>query len=344
MTKENWMKSGSMKNLDLKDDSGVKQIKKKSKNAEHQVIKDVIIDPTDKNRLKGVMTNELSYYNILVDGMHSRMKTRPELLLSIVDDYEKLFSTVAQYGKNVKEFTHKKPEDLPEYFQEFENILFEKQKKLDGTVREKFALDDSMVTLFELAAARAQLLPSVRKAMATEILRFYRDNSSSEIKKASKDQQLLGEKFYQNSFSFLEKMDSTRKRSVQIINPYYDKISKTRIIFNEEKEQTEIYCAYCANPIILQGINAITDKLPWKLMIISQGRGGVPAPSDPWEVELHWTNSWYLVKHYDTTNPYATSYRRSRVKNTGSNTQQDFSTKRMKSNYGMTTKDWRTYT
>src|SRR4051794_3938688 len=72
----------------------------------------VEVDPSDKGLLRNFCKHELNFYNGLVQGLSTRLRAFPDVLLNFTGPWEALFADSAAIGANVSRIAT--PEQLPE--------------------------------------------------------------------------------------------------------------------------------------------------------------------------------------------------------------------------------------
>ena len=131
------------------------------------------VEPSDKGRLEKFCVQETSYFNHLVEGFSSRVRSVPEWLLEFDEGWAKVLGAVAAEGKGVRpliksvEFV-----ELPKALEAYKSLL------LGVDVQGKRLLTERKLLILELTTAPGVLLPIVRKNMVLEILKHYKEQAS----------------------------------------------------------------------------------------------------------------------------------------------------------------------
>lgn len=257
----------------------------------------------DKLRLKEFMKQELHYYNSLVEGLGPRARTFPETLLALHKDWENLWSALAEHGQSIKPY-ERAAEDvaLPENLEKHRKMLVGRDSQ-----GRRF-LDEKMLNIMSIAATPAVIHPMVRKNMANLILEFYKDQAALLIKR--NDDAFGEEDLYAKPIDLLVKHDMITKRHLQI-----PRAALNDVRYIEDKGRTELYTPYSDNPIVIDGHNLESNN-HWNFLIIHQQPGIEATASDPWVVDIKYSQVPYLVKYQDVEQPktgriFATMKRRS---------------------------------
>lgn len=252
----------------------------------------VMVDvlPADKVRLKEFMKQELAYYNALVEGLGPRARTFPETLLALHKDWEALWETLALEGKSIKTYERAAADvALPETLEKHRKMLVGRD-----TSGKRF-LDEKMFNIMSIAATPAILHPTVRKHMAGLMLEFYKDQSAKLIKR--NDEAYGDEDLYAKPIDLLVKHDMVTKRHLQLPR---NALNDVRYI--EGRDLTEIYTPYSENPLKVQGHNLETNN-HWNFLMIHQQPGVEVVASDPWVVDIKYSQVPYMIKYQDVEQP-----------------------------------------
>jgi hypothetical protein len=286
MSNSNHLKA--MRNTHI-NDSGRSRKKNKESGFSYRTVID--LHPTDKNRMTAMMREELKYYNQLISMLAAMSRAFPERYLEIDETKERLFGDIAYTGFDVRKIVHKTNVELPEKLKPYETLLLGKDS--NG----KRYLDERLTTFLENAVIPCGTHPQVKKNMAVEIFRFYKEQARIRLQKVPKMQQ--EEMMYKNSPQELETVDSIRKRHVQLPKSIVD------VEWDEGNEVSKVYTPYNTKAIQIENVN-LKDEY-WNIMIIRQEPGCIPASSTPWLLETKAVPAGYLVKLLDLANPYAGS-------------------------------------
>lgn len=252
----------------------------------------VMVDvlPADKVRLKEFMKQELAYYNALVEGLGPRARTFPETLLALHKDWEALWETLALEGKSIKTYERAAADvALPEALEKHRKMLVGRDSS------GKRFLDEKMFNIMSIAATPAILHPTVRKHMAGLMLEFYKDQSAKLIKR--NDEAYGDEDLYAKPIDLLVQHDMVTKRHLQLPR---NALNDVRYI--EGRDLTEIYTPYSENPLKIQGHN-LENNNHWNFLMIHQQPGVEVVASDPWVVDIKYSQVPYMIKYQDVEQP-----------------------------------------
>ena len=252
----------------------------------------VMVDvlPADKARLKEFMKQELFYYNTIVEGLGPRARTFPETLLALHKDWENLWEALAVEGKSIKAYERAKEDvQLPESLEKHRKML------VGRDAQGKRFLDEKMYTIMSIAATPAIIHPMTRRAMASQMLEFYKDQSGKLIKR--NDEAFGEEDLYSKPIDLLVQHDMVTKRHLQL-----QRAALNDVRYIEKGDLTEIYHPYSENPLRVQGHNLEASN-HWNMIIIHQQPGIEVVASDPWVVDIKHSPVPYQIKYQDVEQP-----------------------------------------
>ncbi|NJO61620.1 MAG: hypothetical protein HC836_26240 [Richelia sp. RM2_1_2] len=287
----------TMRNVSISDDHKPRQ--QKFIRRSWQV--EVTINQTEHSKLKAFMGMEVEYYNHIVSGLSSRMRTTPDAILEANEDLEKLYLLCAKLGYDPyphflsRKLTFEEGEEpvLPKELEPYRNLFF----GVDGKGVRKFT--DRIALMCQLFSPKLPILADVRRNIAKEVLTFYREQVKASMQSVPKN--LQTEQLYKAAPQSLEILDNIRKRHLQIPK------SAIKVYWNEEKEQTEFTIPYCGHKVIVPTMNFATDLTQWNLVILHQEPGSMPKLSTPWVLDIRHVLESYLIKYTDVRNAYAGS-------------------------------------
>ena len=289
-------KTGFRKDVFRKTMKAGPEVERRSRGTEFYSLPIEVV-PSDKNRLEGFFTQELTYFNHLIENFSSRVRSIPESLLEFDETWIKVLGAVAAEGKSVKPLMKsleyvKFPAALEPYKTQLLGVDSNGARHL--TERKMLVLD--------LAAGPGVLLPTVRKNMAIEAFKHYAEQATRVLNPGAKrpgheDDEMA----YKIAPEMLEVVDSDRKRHLQIPK------SCVKLKWDPEKEETLIGVEYAVKPIVVKGVNLIQDH-DWNFMIIHQEPGQMVNPATPWVVDLRKTSSGYLLKYLDCSRSFRSKH------------------------------------
>lgn len=262
---------------------------------------EVDIDHNEHAKLKQFMKVELGYYNDLVSGLSSRMRSTPEALLEANDDLKKLYVTCAELSFDpyylflLRKLTFEEGQEpeLPKQLETYRKLF------LGSTDKGVRRFTDRIALMCQLFASKAPIIPAVRRNMAEEILEFYQKQAKAKMQSVPKNLQV--DQLYKNAPQSLEILDVIRKRHLQIPK------SAITVKWNETTESTEFTIPYCLQKLIVPNTNFETENKQWNLVILHQIPGSIPKLSTPWVLDIRNVPEKYLIKYTDVHNAYVGS-------------------------------------
>ena len=226
------------------------------------------VDANDKMRLRGFVRNEINYYNALLTGFASRLRTAPDVFTEVS---ESLVGVVAALGCDLRTLSE---ETLPQSLMPHKKALFENGKLL---------LSERALFLLDVVASPIVLHPETKRAMATEVLREHIRHAAA-LSRTSKafDQVLAG------PVELLHQTDQRIKRHVQL--------PKCAIFLNEDR--TEVRTAYNGTPLRLS--SPLPKDATWNLAIIRDDERPGHHQGGQWTIEFRQERADFLPRLSDT--------------------------------------------
>lgn len=224
---------------------------------------EAVVDAADKVRLRGFVRNEIAYYNALLGGFASRLRTMPDIFTEVNED---LLGEVAAHGYNLRAFTS---ETLPASLKRFKNVVF---------FEDRLALSDRVLLLLDAVSVGAILHPETRRAIAIEMLRAHRQQADALSRTSSRVDQVLTA-----PVELLHPLEPRTKRHIQLP-------ARAMTVYADGKA---IGTAYNNKPIVLHP--AIPADAKWDVVIIREN----DRPDKPWTVELRQDRASYLLRQTD---------------------------------------------
>lgn len=260
---------------------------------------EVDIDPTEHQKLRAFMKCELEYYNALVGGLSSRMRTTPETITDANEENERLYLTCAEtafdpykfFLMRKVDFAEGEEPELPEKLEPFRNLFFSVDSKGNRRFTDRIAL------LCQMFAEKSPIHSIVRRAIAYEMIQFYR--LQVKATQAAVPMHLQAEQIYKTAPQNLEVHDIIRKRHLQIPK------SAARIKWNVEEERTEIRIPYTHQTLLIPNMNFVDEIKSWNHLILHQAPGGIPMATTPWILDVRSIQGSYLLKYTDVRTPHA---------------------------------------
>lgn len=226
------------------------------------------VDPNDKGRLRGFVRNKISYYNGLLAGFSSRLRTSPEIFGEID---ETMAGELASLGVNLRSFS---AETLPESLARFKNRLFE-----DG----RLVVPERILLLLDVISVPTVLHPAAKRAIVVEVLRAHVRQGAQLSKSSSKLDHA-----HSGPIELLHPTESRIKRHIQL--------PKSAVRFNEARDT--IKTAYHSTPIKLRG--SLPADAHWNLLVIRDDERTGHHKEGGWAVEFRQEKADYLPRLADT--------------------------------------------
>lgn len=288
MATSNFLKT--MKNVDLSSSGNRTQRNNKKQKNNNFSIK-VDLNDVDKKRLSILFSEELKYYNALINSLSSMCRAFPEKLLKIDKRKEKLFLELAGSNFKISKIYNKTDVELPNNLKQFEDILLGKD------VNNNRILNEEMQLFFDIACSSGKILPEVRKNMAYEILAFYKEQARLRVE--SKNMKLPDDTEFKGNPSELEVVDNSRKRHIQVPK------SSCKIEWDAEEQISYLYLPYLTTKLTFPNVNL--KKEYWSVVIVHQEPGVLPRTDTPWFIDIKTNPVRYFIKYLELNNPYAGS-------------------------------------
>jgi hypothetical protein len=219
------------------------------------------------------MGQELVLYNALNTELMRMLRRDPKLLATITDQTINTLGTAIQEGFDVRKVVTgtKEKVELPESLQTHRDGLFATDKQI-------LMLVESVISI-PMSVHR-----EVRRALVAEILKFYGNSARIQVKGSG-------------SYEFLESLDETRKRHIQIPRRLLE------IEYDEAQRRSLIKTPYTQNRIVVPGVDIAKDTT-WKIAILHQKPGKMPRGDTPWMIDFRVAPEQYLLKYMEMANPY----------------------------------------
>jgi hypothetical protein len=249
---------------------------------------EVNIPHFEHTTLRSYMTLELEYYNTLLSGFSSRLRTTPESILEAVEIIEKLFAQCAFSGQNIYKLSMVNDGVLPEGFEPFRDFIFSK----DASGKRFFT--DRIAVLCDMASVRAGIHPEVRRRIAVEMLTFFR--TQVKVSLQAVPSHLRHDQLYKSPPESLDAMDIIRKRHLQIPK------SIIKVTWDAESEQTIFNLPYVKTPLAVPSINFADEMRKWNYCILHQAPGSIALGKTPWVLDIRQITGNYLLKYTDVRN------------------------------------------
>lgn len=235
---------------------------------------EAVLDANDKVRIRGFVKNEIAYYNGLLAGFASRLRTMPEVFDEVPEDF---LGTIAQHGYSVRALT---PDNLPAPLARFRNMMFQ-----DG----RLALSDRVALLLDVVSAGAVLHPEVRRAMAVEMLHAHQRQAEGLSRTTNRVDQVLAA-----PVELLHPIEARIKRHIQL--------PKAAVLVSPDGRSFQT--RYNAKPIVLRP-QGLPEDASWNLLVLRDDeQHGVGS----WTAEFRQETASYLTRLTDV--PFNTKKRK----------------------------------
>lgn len=223
------------------------------------------IDQSDKARLRAFVRNEINYFNEILLGFSSRLRTSPDVFSEV---NEAMLGEIAAGAYQIRNFT---ADTLPENLVKFKSVIYQ-----DG----KIALSERVLLLLDVVVSPTVLHPATKRAMAIEFLREHVRLASALSRTTAKIDQVL-----QHPVELLPSAEARTKRHIQLPK------SAVSITANG------VITAYNSKPIMLK--NAPPPEANWNLLILrDEDRPGEAV--NGWVAEFRQEKTDYLPRLTDT--------------------------------------------
>ena len=236
---------------------------------------------TDAALYKGFIKQEIGYYNSLVEGLNSRVRSCPELLVSLHKDWVSLWETLAESGMSLKPYFNDSSEPvLPNHLQPHRRMILGKNSQGNRFLSEK------LLYLLDLPAKPARIDPQVKKSMARVLLDFYKLQAAKALRKD----------VYSGPIKLLSKYD-TNRQCLQI-----PRKTLTKVEYVKESDLTYLYTSYSKNPIVIKGYDLESDHR-WNLIFLRYVFGTENTEKETWFVDIKHSKVPYWIKDQRVKSP-----------------------------------------
>lgn len=242
----------------------------------------VEINSSDKLLLRSFFGQEVNFYNALVEGLSARLRSFPDALLALTGPWADLFVDLAETAYPVRRLPTKAA-DLPPRLAQHRHTLYDDK----GNWR---TMSERTTMILELAGAKGNIHPLARRAMAQEMIHFYRQQA--QVTTASVPVHLREEQVYKTPPESLETIDPARKRHVQLPR------DAVTMRFDEKNNRTTLYVPYAKEGIAVNG--DLTKPQSWNVMIIRQTQHDRASNRSAWQIEVRKSPNNYFIKMFDS--------------------------------------------
>ena len=222
-----------------------------------------------ESHLMYFIKQELGYFNTLIEQLTPRLRAFPQEFMSMKDKDRKLWESCAENAVDPQKLLDHGIQEWPENLKG----LYPLVRNPDDTPR----ITGSLASLIKVAASPARLHPSVRKNIASEIMKYM--SGQSEVLHAG-----LKTEGLRSPMQMLQTHTLDTKRHLQI------PASLVKMSYDETENQTVISVPYSTDPLICKGYDL--TEIPFKTMIV---RAPHPSTGDrKWYMDLRDGGSYAL--------------------------------------------------
>jgi len=125
---------------------------------------EINVDRDVSNHLRYFISQELGYFNTLVEKLMPKLRAFPQDLLSMKDRERKAWETCAEHAVDPQKLLDHPIEQWSEHLKSLGNFV----REPDGSPR----FSSSHINMMRIAAEPARLHKNVRRLMAAEVLRY----------------------------------------------------------------------------------------------------------------------------------------------------------------------------
>jgi hypothetical protein len=231
---------------------------------------EIDLDLNSQRNLSFFISQELAYFNSLINLLNPRIRAFPEDFLSFKEKERKLWDACAEHAIDPTILMQHKLDTWPKHLKYIHAFLYDS----DGEKR----ISDSHLNIVSVAATPARIHKNVRKAIASEIIRYML--GQAEVLCAGKKTEGL-----RAPMQMLQEHTIDTKRHLQI------PMSLVKITWNEDIEASQVEIPYSKRLLTLPDIDISGIKSGW-LIIRS------PHPNNSiqkWFLDFKESQSSYMI-------------------------------------------------
>lgn len=236
------------------------------------------IDSATKMQLWKCMDQERLYHNELVTQLNGKSRVLASEILAIKDHHERLWGALAQTKTKLSQISRRPIDTWPEALKPFHELVIKDGKQL---------ISEKSMLVYDIAAAEANLHPQMRKAIASEILKWIQP----QVK------QLLGLNNSSGQMGspvhMLQPLNPENKRHVQLLG------TLAEITYDEVQNQSTIKIPYAPNGIVIR--NQDLTKTPHDNIVIRQTPGRDINANTPWQITIKEGKGRYMLDLIDVS-------------------------------------------
>jgi hypothetical protein len=191
------------------------------------------VDLGERTRLLNLIQNERVYHNYLVNELNSKLRVMSNEILNIKDHYERLWGAVAYTKIKLRTLVKKPIDEWPAELRPFAGMIVK-----DG----KLAIDEKMLMIYDIAAYDIDLDLGMRRAIATEILKWIQPHARSF---AAMSSETTTNRFIA-PVHMLQPLTADTKRHLQLLG------TVITVSYDSENNQSSVKIPYLAHAIVLK--------------------------------------------------------------------------------------------
>lgn len=238
---------------------------------------EIELSKNSKNHLEYFVRQELGYYNSIVEQLSPRIRAFPQDLLSIKDREKKLWEVCAEYGVDVNQMISHPVDAWPKHLKQYGSLIWSQE----GAIK----LTPSQLNIMKVASQPAKLHPSIRKAIATEILKYVTGQAEAFV-------EVLNGNEFKTPMQMLQPHTLETRRHLQV------PASLVKIKYDNDSGDSFITIPYCQDPIKVVGYDL--SQTNFRMLVIR-----APHPnnhSQEWKIEFKDSSQPYLLFMNDAYN------------------------------------------
>jgi hypothetical protein len=235
---------------------------------------EIDIEPKLAADLSYFIKQELGYYNSLIDLLSPRLRAYPKDILNIKEREKSLWDSCAEYAIDPQKLLDQPFETWPKHLHHMHHMLYD--------INEKIKISPAHINICSIASTPARLHAVVRKAIASEILK-YMVNQADILLSAVKTDVMRA------PMQMLQTHTIDTKRHLQIPK------SLIKITYNESENSSDISIPYSKTAITVPYYDL--RPVAFKLLII---RAPHPTSTNQkWQLDFRDSPAAYLLSITD---------------------------------------------
>jgi hypothetical protein len=256
--------------LGTKDMKSYHEKRSQKKNVLRQRSVEVDVTKDSKAHLEYFVRQELGYYNSIVEQLSPRIRAFPQDLLSIKDREKKLWEVCAEFAVDVNQMISHPVEEWPKHLKPYSSLVWSQE----GAIK----LTPAQLNLMKVAAVPAKLHPSIRKAIATEVLKYVTGQAEAFA-------EVLNGNDLKSPMQMLQSHTFETRRHLQI------PAKLVKITYDTDSGNSKVSIPYSKDPLTVIGYDV--SQAQYNILIIR-----APHPhhaSQEWKIEFRDNPQPYLL-------------------------------------------------